>query len=85
VHLEDFGKRFPSEVRAFQKLGADVVGMSVVYEVIVASQMNINVLGIAYVLNMSTKFNGKALTHEEVLKNGKKVSDKISKIIKKVI
>jgi purine nucleoside phosphorylase len=59
--------------------------MSVVYEAIVASQMKMNVLSIAHVSNIVQNSNGKVLNHKEVVENGKKATNKISKLIKGVV
>jgi purine-nucleoside phosphorylase len=72
----------PSEVKAYSKLGGDIVGMSIVYEAIAAAQMKIDVLGLVYVSNMAAGLCKKALNHREVLKNGKKISGNMAKIIK---
>ncbi|MDR0800337.1 MAG: purine-nucleoside phosphorylase [Endomicrobium sp.] len=75
----------PASVRAYQMLGGDVVGMSVVYEATVAAQMKMKVLGLAYVSNMAAGIEDEPLSHDEVLKNGKKVSAGMSKIIKNIV
>jgi purine-nucleoside phosphorylase len=69
----------PAEISAFRKLGADVIGMSVVYEAAAASQMKMKVLGLTYVSNAAA---GKNLSHKEVLEAGKSASAKIVKIVK---
>jgi purine-nucleoside phosphorylase len=75
----------PASVKAYQILGGDVVGMSVVYEATVAAQMKMRVLGLAYVSNMAAGIHNRPLSHAEVLENGKKVSVSMSKIVKNTI
>lgn len=74
-----------SEISVFRNLGADVVGMSLVPEVIVAGQMNMKVLALTYVANKATGISKQKITHEEVLNIGKKTGIKIAKLIKAVI
>ena len=74
----------PAEVKAFRTLGADLVGMSVIPESIVANKLGIKVLGLAYISNMAAGVLNKKLTHEEVLKTGVNVVGKLSKIIEEV-
>ena len=75
----------PAEVKAFRKLGGDIVGMSVVYEAIAAVQSGIKVIGLAYVSNMAAGISKKELCHNEVLKIGQSVKGKISKLIKEIM
>ncbi len=62
----------PAEIRAFRRLGADLVGMSTVPEAIVARQCAIRVAGLACVTNLAAGLGGKTLSHSEVLATGLK-------------
>lgn len=74
----------PSEVKAFSRLGADVVGMSVVPETIAANQTGIKVLGICYVANIAGTHAG-GLSHKEVLKTGKKAQKRMRNILSEIL
>ncbi len=43
----------PAEIRAFRSLGADLVGMSTVWEVIVAAHCGMDILGLSMITNMA--------------------------------
>ena len=58
----------PAEVRYLRAIGADVVGMSTVPEVIAARALGLRVLGFSLVSNMAA---GVGLSHDEVLVAGK--------------
>ncbi|MCL2390692.1 MAG: purine-nucleoside phosphorylase, partial [Endomicrobia bacterium] len=75
----------PAEVEAYRKLGGDVVGMSVVYEVIAAAQMGIKTLCVSYVSNMAAGISKEVLNHDDVLALGKKKDAGISLIIERVL
>jgi purine-nucleoside phosphorylase len=64
----------PAEIRYLRAIGADLVGMSTVPEVIVARHMGIAVLGISCVTNLAAGLCDGAINHEEVLATGKRVS-----------
>lgn len=57
----------PAEVRYLRSIGADVVGMSTVPEVIAARALGLKVLGFSLVTNAAA---GEGLSHEEVLEAG---------------
>jgi purine-nucleoside phosphorylase len=75
VYLAVLGPSYetPAEIRAFRTLGADLVGMSTVHEVIVACHMGIDVLGISLVTNMAAGVSGEAIVHEDVMEMGRRV------------
>ncbi|MEW5705420.1 MAG: purine-nucleoside phosphorylase [Actinomycetota bacterium] len=68
----------PAELRFLSSI-ADLVGMSTVPEVIMARYLGIRVLGLAVVTNVPDK--GCNISHEEVLKEAEKASDKLIKLI----
>src|SRR6202453_3599884 len=75
VYLAVLGPSFetPAEIRAFRTLGADLVGMSTVHEVIVARHMGLEVLGLSLVTNMAAGVMDQPINHEEVMEMGKRV------------
>jgi purine-nucleoside phosphorylase len=75
----------PAEIRAFRFLGGHVVGMSVVPEVIVARQLGLRVLALAWVSNLASGLKGACLSHSEVLALGKRVSVRLRLILEDLI
>lgn len=75
----------PAEIRFLRTIGADVVGMSTVPEVIVANHMGMRVLGISCVTNMAAGVLPQRITHEEVLETGEMVRDTLSRYLKAVL
>ena len=60
----------PAEIRYLRAIGADLVGMSTVPEVIAANHMGMKVLAISCVTNMAAGVLPQKLNHEEVLEAG---------------
>src|SRR5580698_9123608 len=87
VYLAVLGPSYetPAEIRAFRTLGADLVGMSTVHEVIVARHMGIEVLGLSLVTNMAAGVLPEVINHEEVMETGKRVEQQFSALVKALI
>jgi len=71
----------PAEINMLRILGATVVGMSTVPEVIMAAQCRLPVLCISCVTNMAAGITGAAITESEVLDTGKMISKKFTALI----
>ncbi|HLK63866.1 MAG TPA: purine-nucleoside phosphorylase [Bryobacteraceae bacterium] len=72
----------PAEIRYLRAIGADVVGMSTVLEVITANHMGIKSLGISCVTNMAAGVLPQKINHEEVLEAGAMVRDTLVRFLK---
>ena len=75
----------PAEIRYLRTIGADLVGMSTVPEVIVARHMGLHVLAISCVTNMAAGITSEKINHEEVLETGERVRGKFLSLIRAVL
>ena len=75
----------PAEIRYLRTIGADLVGMSTVPEVIVANHMGVKVLGISVVTNLAAGISKEKLTHKEVLETGEQVRGMLVQFLKALL
>ena len=75
----------PAEIHSFRTLGADLVGMSTVPEVLAARHAGIRVLGISCVTNMAAGITGKTLSAEEVFETGARVKHQFTALLRAII
>jgi purine-nucleoside phosphorylase len=75
----------PAEIRALRTLGAELVGMSTVPEVIAARHMGLGVLAISCVTNMAAGILDRPIDHEEVLQVGERVKGNFVALLQAVL
>lgn len=75
----------PAEIRFLRTIGADLVGMSTVPEVIVAHHMGLRTLAISCVTNMAAGILPQKINHQEVLETGAQVRETLVALLKAVI
>jgi len=75
----------PAEIRFLRTIGADVVGMSTVAEVVVARHCGMKVLAISVVTNMAAGILDKPIIHEEVLEIGQRIRGHFSALLKSLL
>ncbi len=72
----------PAEIRMSRLLGADLVGMSTVPEVIVANHMGMRVCAVSCVSNHAAGVMAERLSHEEVLEGMDRASGSLARLIR---
>ncbi|HYP13198.1 MAG TPA: purine-nucleoside phosphorylase [Bryobacteraceae bacterium] len=75
----------PAEIRYLRAIGADLVGMSTVPEVIVANHMGMRVLAISCVTNMAAGVLPQKISHQEVLDTGRQVQATLKLFLRTVV
>lgn len=75
----------PAEIEYLRRIGADLVGMSTVAEVIAARHMGISVLAISCVTNMAAGILDQPLSHAEVMETGERVKTTFEVFLRAVL
>ena len=88
VYVATLGPSYetPAEIRAFRAMGADLVGMSTVPEVIAAAHAGVEVLGISIATNLAAGVDpNAALTHDEVMETTRRKGAELRRLIMAVL
>jgi purine-nucleoside phosphorylase len=87
VYLAVAGPSFetPAEIRAFRTLGADLVGMSTVPEVIAARHAGLRVAAVSAVTNLAEGMGGEELSHEQTLRVAKEGAARLGPLIERFV
>lgn len=87
VYLATHGPEYetPAEIQQYRRLGADVVGMSTVPEVIAANHAGMSVLGISCITNMASGISETPLEHDEVIETSDRVQDTIEHYLETIL
>lgn len=75
----------PAEIRMFQNLGIDAVGMSTVVEAIAANHMGMKICCISFISNPAAGMNENPLTHEEVQEAANEAAPRFKKLVTEVV
>ncbi len=87
VYVQASGPNYetPAEVRMFQVLGADAVGMSTACEAMVGKYLGLSVCGLSIVTNKACGLCDTPLSHTEVQKTAETTTAKVACLIKNFI
>ena len=87
VYVWTLGPQFetPAEIRMFQAMGADAVGMSTVPETILARHAGLRVLALSLITNMGAGLSSESLSHAHTLAQAHAASDVAGTLLADVI
>ncbi len=75
----------PAEIRMLERMGADLVGMSTVQEVVTARAAGLDCLGFSVVTNLAAGLGASALSHEEVMAVGRSAAAALARVLAGVV
>lgn len=83
AYIQTTGPQYetPAEIRAYERLGADAVGMSTAIEAIAARHAGMEICGISCISNLAAGISVNPLTHAEV----QETADRVAPLFKKLV
>jgi purine-nucleoside phosphorylase len=75
----------PAEVEMTRRLGADLVGMSTVLEVIAARHLGMRCLCFSLIANLAAGVGGQRVDHEEVLEIGRAAAQPVGRLLSELL
>ena len=83
VYLAVSGPSFetPAEIRAFDALGADAVGMSTVHETLVARHCGLRVAAISAITNLAEGMGEVELSHDQTLADAARAAESLAPLL----
>ena len=87
VYVQVLGPSYetPAEIRAFERMGADAVGMSTTVEVIAARARGLKCLGFSVISNPAAGISPNKLNHLEVMETARQIAGDLSVLLEGVI
>lgn len=75
----------PAEIRMLGRLGATVVGMSTVPEVVTAAARGMRCLGFSMVTNYGSGLGSEPLSHDEVVATGREAGGTLERLVRRIV
>ena len=87
VYLANSGPSYetPAEIHYARTIGADMVGMSTVPEVVAANHAGMRVLGISAVTNMAAGILPQKLSHAEVMETAERIEKQFVRFVQSLV
>ena len=87
IYLQTTGPNYetPAEIRMYQRLGADLVGMSTACEAMAARHAGMKIAGVSCVTNMAAGISTSELNHKEVQETANRIAEDFQILIYKFI
>jgi len=86
IVANSFGPRFetPAEIRAFKKMGTNLISMTSAYEAILAREIGVRYASLAIGTNYAAGLSRKPLSHEEVIGVMERSERKVMKVMEEL-
>lgn len=87
IYINTMGPRFETaaEIHAFKKMGADIVGMTIAPEIILANEVGIEIATVAIGTNWAAGINKEPLTEQEVIETMGQKNTELNRLIRETV